>query len=296
MTNKKIYIGTLYVGENELEECKKSVQEQTHKNIKHEIFSFLPNKEAHETIYGKFMELRNEYDYFIKLDADMVLNRNTLLEELINYFEKNRNLDQAVFSLNDWYSNTIIMGMHMYSNRVSWGKINGSLFVDPNPNIPGERKIEWNNPSPVADHSPNPSIIEAYMFGYHRALKIVQRDRFHKITDSAKFQLNLLQHAWKALLNNKNYTRLAVIYGANEVFNSKAISLDKKSLDDEQTINNIKNINIDNFINVNKKYWDSETTFYKLRYFRYCKLSDIIYYFEPNNRIKNIIKNIIRYK
>lgn len=294
--NKKIYVGTLYVGENELEACKQSVKNQTVSNITHEIFSHLPNKEAHDTLYNRIMELQNEYDYFIKLDADMVLKRDTIIEELVDIFETEQNLDHAVFSVDDWYSNTQIMGMHMFSNRVKWDIRKDGLFVDPNPIIKGNRIMCWDTPAPVADHSPNPSISEAYMFGYHRALKIVQRNRVHKITNAAKFQLELLQSAWQCLIKDQNIIHAAVIEGANRVFSSNQKVLDRKILNEDDVSQMLDDVSIEEFIKLNRKKWDKKSFGYKLRYFRYCKLSDIIYSVPISEKFKNLIKKIIKYK
>ena len=43
--NTRIYIGTLYSGENELEESIESVKRQNYTNWTHELFKYLPNKE-----------------------------------------------------------------------------------------------------------------------------------------------------------------------------------------------------------------------------------------------------------
>ncbi len=285
--DRKIYIGTLYVGENELDDCKQSVQEQTFKNIKHEIFSHLPNKEAHDTLYSRFMELSNEYDYFIKLDADMVLVRNTVVEEMLEIFEKNTNLDQAIFTVRDWYSDSDIIGMHMFSNRVRWKIDKESLFVDTDPYILGEKIIISDNIAPVAFHSPNPSIKEAYIFGFHRALKVIQRGRLRKNTKRAKLQMGLLQNAWSKLKKDKDIRRAAVIYGAEEAFKSNMKSLVSKSELFKKNIEDIRSIDISEFIKRYQNSWDSNSLKLRLRYFFYCELSDILRSFFNIKKWKN---------
>ena len=47
----KIYVGTLYSGENEFEECVAAIQNQTYKNYDHFVIRDLPNKEAHVTLF-----------------------------------------------------------------------------------------------------------------------------------------------------------------------------------------------------------------------------------------------------
>ncbi|MDY0403004.1 hypothetical protein [Sulfurovum sp.] len=275
MKDIKVYIGTLYVGENEIEECKKSIKAQTFKNITHEIFSFLPNKEAHDTLYSRFMELQNDYDYFIKLDADMVLIRDTIVDELVEIFQEDKDLDHAVFSVHDWYSDSNIMGMHMFSNRVKWIiSPKETLFVDRSPKRNGKRVTYSNSPAPVAYHSPNPSLEEAFMFGYHRALKVVQRDRLLKKTSGAKFQLELLQKAWNCLLKERNQRRLAVIVGAEYVFqNQDSKTLVHKGNNEtlKHLIDTINDIEIESFILSHTKDWKR----YNLRYIKYVLLPKI---------------------
>ena len=67
----KILIGILHCIENEYELCIQSLQEQSVKNWNHFVIRDLPNAEAHNALYSRFMEGSKEYDLFLKLDADM---------------------------------------------------------------------------------------------------------------------------------------------------------------------------------------------------------------------------------
>lgn len=294
MKKIRVYIGTLYVGENEIEECKESVKNQTFSNITHEIFSYLPNKEAHDTLYSKFMELQNEYDYFIKLDADMVFIRDTIVDELVEIFESHENLDHAVFSVHDWYSDSDIMGLSIFSNRVKWIISNEQLFVDHSPNIKGERIIFNSNPAPVAYHGHNPSLEEAYMFGYHRALKIVQRNKIIKNTNQAKFQLNLIQKSFECIKNNYELKRIAVILGAEKALKSSESKLENKiGVYDENELDTLK---YDKIFNNFKYYWDRESYGFKLRYFKYVVIYEFVFYIPKYfySTLKTNIKRILK--
>lgn len=285
--NIQVYIGTLFVGENEIEACKQSVKDQTCSNITHEIFNYLPNKEAHDTLYARFMKLSSEYDYFIKLDADMVFVRNTIVEEMLEIFENNTNLDQAIFTVRDWYSDSNIIGMHMFSNRVCWKIDKESLFVDTDPYILGEKMIISDGIAPVAFHSPNPSLEEAFIFGFHRALKITQRGRLMKNTKRARVQMDLLQKAWNTLNRDKDIRRVAVICGAEEAFKSNVVGIENKSDLFQNNIDYLKSINIPEFIKTYQNSWGSSSLKLRLRYFYYCKLSDILFSFVKIKSLKN---------
>lgn len=192
LSNPKILIGTLYSGENEFDECVESVKRQTYKNVEHIFFKYLPNKEAHNTLYRTFMERADEFDYFLKLDADMVFNTDEALEIILDYFDNNPELDHMVTAVDDRYSDTLIMGLHAFSNRVKWEQNDENLFVDHRPSIPGERKLFWDFPAPLVKHCPNPSYFQAYHFGVHRALKAFQPER-------SNFNGNRSLEQWKLI-------------------------------------------------------------------------------------------------
>lgn len=229
MSDPRVLILTLFSGENELPESVAALESQSWSRREHKIFRYLPNLEAHQTLYDCIMNAVNEYDLFVKLDADMVFNRTTVLADIVDEFIRHKDLDHAVFSVRDWASATDIMGLHVYSNRVKWSHDDESLFVDPRPEIPGERRLYWNAPAPVADHMPNPSLEQARLFGYHRALKLVQRHRLRKNVEQAETQWNLLQGVWQAWKSTGEPRRAAVLQGAEHVFAGKDKVLVDKS-------------------------------------------------------------------
>ena len=82
-SSSRVFIGTLYSGESEFDECKRLVELQKHPNITHESIENLPNREAHEALYARFMALSHDFDYFIKLDADMWLASENVVSQLV---------------------------------------------------------------------------------------------------------------------------------------------------------------------------------------------------------------------
>ena len=276
--NIKVFIGTLYAGENEIDECINSVKEQTFKNIKHEVFKDLPNKMAHHTLYKRFMALQEEYDYFIKLDADMVFKDSTIVEQLVAIFQKDNKIDQAVFSVHDWCSNSNIFGMHMFTDRVKWDLSKEDLFVDPDPIKEGEKLVVTQSPSPVADHSPNPSFEQAFIFGYHRALKVVQRGRFRrKSSRRAQEQLQLLQLIWQGLqFYQFDERRLAVIIGAEYVFKNNCRYIeDKTNIAKTDYYNQLL---LDSLLKKYDKRWNKSSFMYTFRFFIYVTFPYLILY------------------
>lgn len=214
MPGPRILIGTLHVDENEFDACKRALAEQTYTNRVHHVISGQPNAEAHRQLYRYIMENRDNYDLFIKLDADMVLRTPQTLAQIVKEFEKAPDLDHAVFLVHDWISGLSIIGMHVFSNRVSWNITEEQLFVDPDPQRPGQKKVFTQSPSPVANHSPDPTPAQAFRFGVHRSSKILQPSRWWVDRAQADFQWTLLLNILKCYQREGDRRRLLALLGA----------------------------------------------------------------------------------
>src|SRR5579862_5808505 len=103
LMSNRILVGMLAAGENEREQAIASLRAQTFKNYELFVIENLPNKQAHETLYARFMSSADRFDIFFKLDADMVLTRSTVLEEVANFFAGNPDVELLFFELIDWY-------------------------------------------------------------------------------------------------------------------------------------------------------------------------------------------------
>lgn len=226
-------IGTLYVGENELSQCESALQEQTYQHWEHIRFDDLPEMEAHEKLYNAFMVRRAEFDFFIKIDPDMVLQAPDTLARILEYLKKRPSLDHACFSVHDYMSNQAMLGLHVFTNRATWTTTKHRYYPDQLPEIPGKRLMVWTKPAPVAQHSPNPSLYQAFHFGAHRMLKALhpansklgsyQWDTIHRIAKHAEW--NPDPRLRFALLGSWHVWNGDIGYNANE-----AIDLEKSNL------------------------------------------------------------------
>lgn len=279
-----ILIGTLFSGENEFSTCLESLTKQDYRNFEHFIIKNLPNKEAHDLLYRKFMSERDNFELFLKLDADMVFLNDYALRSIVKEFERDKNLDHAQFAVHDWYSDQPIMGVHVTSRNAIWQENDNKLFVDPYPRIPGKRKLYWNGIAPFIIHSPNPTSFQAYHFGLHRALKAFQyeTDRFSSI--QSQYQWKILKKTWKNFKKSKDKRLGFAILGAEHVI-TKRIShghydytndelyavFDKFSHMNSQEIYNVLRYTWDFSINELKHIWS--TIPHKLR--KYITLTNI---------------------
>lgn len=256
----KILVGTLYSGENEFEACKKSLENQTYTDWDHFILKNLPNKEAHDRLYKTFMEKSDEYDLFLKLDADMVFSNDNALQIIVDLFENEPKLDHAVFKVRDWASDSMIIGLHVFSKNAVWESSDEKLFVDHSPIIPGKKINFFGPPSPLVIHSPNPSSFQAFHFGVHRALKIVQNEKkkinlFRMLT-----QWELLRNIWRQFKDEKDLKRAYILLGADLIID-QGYKREGSTYKDEDIRNifgsDYKNMNLDKVFNDLNKKWNN---------------------------------------
>lgn len=201
---KKFLVLTLYSGENEFDECQASVQAQTGVTVNHEVFKNLSNIEAHKALYKRIMDCREKYDLFLKLDADMVLNRPTALSEVADFFSRHNDVDHMVALVNDRYTGGSIFGVHTYTANVDWDlETHDRLFVDPDPKL-RSRLVRNPKDLPIfVEHAPNPSPYQCFHFGFHRMLKAVQPESSVKIYAHTKYQLSVLRKVEQNYLRTK---------------------------------------------------------------------------------------------
>jgi len=170
----RFLILTLHNGENEFDACIRSVNSQSYVDREQRVFENLPKAEAHTLLYETIMSSSNQYDLFLKLDADMVLADETILERIAGFFRRVADLDHLVFGVTDWFTDSDIVGLHTFSNRARWMPNPSGLFTDPDPVFPG-RKVMIFRPRPiVVHHGSNPTPFHAFYFGVHRAMKACQ--------------------------------------------------------------------------------------------------------------------------
>jgi hypothetical protein len=158
----------------------------------------LPNAEAHARLYATIAEEAERYDLFFKLDADMILADDDVLADLVHVFQDHEGLDHLVVAVSDWMTDSMIIGAHMFSNRVHWVPQAETLYVDPDPVFPGRKLIIASPPRDLILHASNPSPLQAFHFGAHRALQASQV--YRRLCDArphnARLQWQYLDRVW----------------------------------------------------------------------------------------------------
>ena len=173
----RILVGTLYCGENEFDDCRAAIHSQTHVQWDHFVIANKPNKEAHQSLYSEFMSRADEFDFFVKVDADMVLTRPTVFEEIVSWMEAHPDIDDLQIAVDDFFSDQLIAGMHAFRSGVRWNQDAEQVFVDDWPVPVQRRHTDFCQLAPAALHCPNPSAFQSLHFGMHKGIKVVEADQ-----------------------------------------------------------------------------------------------------------------------
>lgn len=198
--NPHLYIGTLHTIENEFSDCVRSIKDQTYTQYDHFIFNDLPNKEAHVALFQAFLEKAETYDMLIKVDADMVITDPRLFEKIVQKMRENPQIDILSIAVQDFFSDQLIYGLNTYRNTVRWNFNKENLFVDI-PDTPQEKYLfDDKELAPAAVHCPNPSPYQAFHYGVHRGLKMVQPDQAEKRESSRRTKWTGMERTWQHYL------------------------------------------------------------------------------------------------
>jgi hypothetical protein len=232
----RILILTLNSGEMEFDSCRASVAAQTGVSIDQAVYAGLGNREGHKAIYSEIMRRAREFDLFVKLDADMVLNRPTALRDVHRFFRDHPGLDHLCALVNDHFTGHPIPGVHVFSPRVRWDiRSIDDLFVDPDPEHPGPGIFNPPDLPIFVEHAPNPGRFQAFHFGYHRALKAFQRAQANPSLPQKVYQLGILNSLELQFRRTRRPELAFAVVGADLVARGKlgGASGDKTSRDVE---------------------------------------------------------------
>lgn len=216
-SDPKVLVVTLYSGENEYEACKKSVKQQVGVDIVHRVIEFLPKQEAHQKLYQMFDENRQEFSYFAKLDADMEFSSPKSLKNILTQFSEG--VDVVSATVHDGMTNSDMQSFNVFSSRCYFHyEANDPLFTDQlKVDYPG-RQYSYVDHERNVLHAFNPSPFQAFMFGVHRALKVVQPGEKVPSLNNSYHQRVILNQTYRFWLETKSEHLEYALWGATLVF------------------------------------------------------------------------------
>lgn len=243
----RLLIGTLYSGENEFEESCQAIKKQSYDNYYHLVIKNLTKIEAHNKLYSYFMDNSNEFDLLIKIDADMVIIDHDFFSKIVTIFQKNKKLDRVIIPLLDFFVSQKIMGINIYRNTVKWVINSESVFTDRKEKYSNKNNKEiYHSLSDSVIHCKNPSLHQAFHFGYHRGFKGVQPG----IVKAKKYgvywkDLKKVLTNYKENKDERVLFALLGFYTATFGFNHTADMLSNNSTQFTELLNKYKNMSIE---------------------------------------------------
>lgn len=210
----KVLVGILYSGEPQFAKCIDSVKAQEEVEFDYFIIENLPKNEAHDKLYNTFMSKAVEFDIFVKLDADMIIQAKDFFKFIIGIYLNNQFLDWLHIYIYDYITDKLISGLNVYSSNVKWNMNKDNIFTDRGHVVGSIRnkKILKNPAQQWVIHCPDASKEQAFNFGLHRAVKAYQFDNNTEIKRNTDHGV-VLSKLYYNYLRKRNKIRLYAIYG-----------------------------------------------------------------------------------
>jgi hypothetical protein len=169
------------------------------------------------------MNRRDEFDLFIKVDADMVIEDEDLFAKIVRKFRVNDWLKNLEIAVHDFFSDQLIWGMHAYRSNVTWKQNKEELFVDACPVDENERIADDSELAPAAIHCKNPSPFQSFHCGVHRALKVLQPGRTAVLEEYSRYHSENLERTRRNFLLKKDRRLGFAVLGAEMTFKEEIL-------------------------------------------------------------------------
>lgn len=171
--NPRAFIGTLTSGEAEFQEASDVIAKQEGVSVTHHVISGLPEREAHLTLWESWNNVRHDYDLFVKIDADTILQRPTAIKELYTLLSKHSGPAAAQVPLWDYFTNQEILGLNAFSAHIEFEENCDNIYTDRVSFTPCTllRGNDVSHLAPIGWHGKYPNVKQAFFFGYHRIIK-----------------------------------------------------------------------------------------------------------------------------
>jgi hypothetical protein len=208
----RFLVGVMYCIENEFEECIASIHAQEGVDLEVFVIRDKPNKEAHDELYQTFMERAGDFDYFVKVDADMVIKSHDFLSRVAQRMADSPSLIILTMALQDGILGVNVLGMHCYRSTMRWERRKSDLFTDHEDRPPESTRVDWDTYARDITHCGNPSPFQAFHYGLHRGVKLsaLIRDCQGKRYSRGMHWSYVNRMRWRAILLGKH----SVLYAA----------------------------------------------------------------------------------
>ena len=209
----KIFVGTLYCNEGDFVESCRLISMQQNVNITHHIVENMPEKEAHNSLWTAWNSVKDNYNLFIKIDADTVLCNENTISEIWKLFEGNSTLTGVQAPLIDYMTNSFINGLNCFSPKVIFNPSKDNLYCDRGVDVGNTNMLRKGQLpkelEPAGKHCFYANEKQAFHYGVHRALK------------NQREIIDLVHSAW---MKNLDRIRGMALAGAKQVKNGSLLA------------------------------------------------------------------------
>jgi hypothetical protein len=181
----RIFVATAFSGENEFpESCMRLRQQRDVEIVEHFIVHSLGVLEALRLLYARWNEVKDTCDMFVQLDPDMVLRSDRVFSVIWQTFLEHQTHNFIQCPVFDYLTQKNIWGLNAYLPSVEFPVPQSRKF--PDRETYNKKRLDPNvlppDLNPAADHSPNPSSLQAFHFGWHRTLRLGKISNLSKET------------------------------------------------------------------------------------------------------------------
>jgi len=173
MKNVRVWVGTMYSGESEYEDSKRSVSQQTGVDISHFLIEGKSEHDAAVLLYSTWESLKSNYDFFVQVDADTILRHPRVIEQMYHSIKDSHEYTSVQAPLHDFLTDSHIMGLNGYMPSIRWVTDTTDKLYTDRCHVGNITKISGLPESliPAGLHASQPTDMQAYHFGVHRGLK-----------------------------------------------------------------------------------------------------------------------------
>ena len=125
----------------------------------------------------------------------MVINDPALFEGIVLTMQKHPEKNILSIAVYDFFSDQLIFGLNAYRNTVQWDFSKENLFVDI-PLPPATYIFDDHELAPAAVHCADPSPYQAFHYGVHRGLKMVQPEQEAIRESSRRSKWTGMERTW----------------------------------------------------------------------------------------------------
>ena len=187
-------IGILHCGESQYDACRAAIASQSHKNWDVFVVKDLPNVQAHQVLFKTFADNADQFDLFVKVDADMELYHEDFLKELTHFFATESDIDYLAMKVDDFFTARFIWGLNAFRSSVVFAEID-EVYTDKAAQVEQNRRARLKRHKtlvPAARHGFDPTDYHAFYFGCHKAVTVMHRQ-------SRSHMRNIRRLPWAAL-------------------------------------------------------------------------------------------------